>query len=444
MRRHYIHNVILCPPKTGALQQDNGQKDAILLHDGKIVALGADVPPPTEDAGNQAGDNSELKITDGNGHYLTSGLVDMRAKLCSPGAEHKESIESGIRAAMKGGITTMVTIPCHDAMIDDVAGIEFIARRGREQKGSKLYCYAALTRAMKGEEITEMGLLSEAGALGFTDGELALENPLMMYRALTYAKGVDALVIQHPEMATLNPGGQMNQGALATLLGLKGMPNIAEVMMVERDIRLLEETGGRYHVAHISTRETVDVIRKAKARGLNITCDTAPQYFLLNELAVHDYRTFAKVNPPLRSEDDRVAIIEGLQDGTIDCIASDHVPQDQDSKRQPFEWAEFGMVGLETLFALSLKLVHDGQLSLCELLQKLTTNPAKILRLPSNELKVGEAADLMLFDKDIAWQIREEELISKSKNTSFDKMPVQGKVLKCWIDGRVMNVGASR
>ena len=402
MRRHYIHNVILCTPKTGTLQ-----KGSILLHDGKIAALGADVPLPENQS--VASDNDELKITDGKGHYLTSGLVDMRVKLCSPAAEHKESIESGIRAAMKGGITTMVTIPSHDAMIDDVAGIEFIARRGREQKGSKLYCYAALTRGMKGEEITEMGLLSEAGALGFTDGEQALENPLMMYRALTYAKGVDALVIQHPEMASLNPAGQMNQGALATLLGLKGMPNIAEVMMVERDIRLLEETGGRYHVAHISTRETVDVIRKAKKRGLNITCDTAPQYFLLNELAVHDYRTFAKVNPPLRSETDRLAIIEGLQDGTIDCIASDHIPQDQDSKRQPFEWAEFGMVGLETLFTLSLKLVHDGQLSLCELLQKLTTNPSKILRLPSNALAVGEAADVMLFDKDVAWQIHEEK-----------------------------------
>ncbi len=428
MHRHYIHNVILCN-----LETNKKELGAILLNKGKIEALGADIPMP------ESNPDCQLKVTDGGGHYLIPGLVDMRVKLCSPGAEHKESIESGIKAALKGGVTSMVTIPCHDAMIDDVAGIEFVARRGREIKGTKLYCYAALTRGLQGEELTEMGLLSHAGALGFTDGEFAVGNPLMMYRALTYAKGVDALIIQHPEMSALTEGGQMNQGALATLFGLKGMPNFAEVMMVERDIRLLEETGGRYHVAHISTRETVDVIRKAKERGLNITCDTAPQYFLLNELSVHDYRTFAKVNPPLRSEKDRLAIIEGLQDGTIDCIASDHVPQDQDNKRQPFELAEFGMVGVETLLPLCLKLVAEEHLSLCDLLRKITVNPAKILRLPSSKLAVGEAADLVLFDKNVAWQIKEEDLVSKSKNTSFDKMPVQGKVLKCWIDGRVMN-----
>ena len=425
MLQHYIHNVILCTPADGQTQQG-----AILLQQGKIAAIGADVQAPP--------DIGAENITDGGGHYLMPGLVDMRVKLCSPDAEHKETIESGIKAAIKGGVTSMVTMPSHDSMIDNVPSVEFIARKGREVKGTKLYCYAALTKGLRGEELTEMGLLSRAGALGFTDGEYALEHPLMMYRALTYGRGVDALIIQHPEMTSLTDGGQMNQGALATLLGLQGMPKVAEVILVERDLRLLELAGGRYHVAHVSAKETVDAIRLAKQKGLNVTADTAPQYFLLNELAVHDYRTFAKVNPPLRAEEDRLAIIAGLKDGTIDAIASDHVPQDQDTKRQPFELADFGMVGLETLFTLSLKLVQGGHLTLGELLKKITVNPAKILRLPQNHLAVGEAADVVLFDKDCAWQIREEDLISKSKNTSFDKMPVEGKILQCWVDGRLM------
>ncbi len=430
MKQSYIHNVVLLNPEDQpAKNSENSScaRGAIWLKNGKIMAFGDNIVKPE-------GDNVE--VIDGKGHYLIPGIVDMRVQLCSPGTEYKATIATGIKAAIRGGVTSMVVWPSMDSMIDNVAGIEFLTRRGRETQGTKLYCYAALTRGLQGEELTEFGLLQEAGAVGFTDGEFALENSLAMYRALTYGAGLNALIIQHPEVAVLTQAGQMNQGAMATLLGLKGMPSVAEVMMVERDLRLLEQTGGRYHVAHISTKDTVDVIRRAKAQGLQISCDTAPQYFLLNELAVHDYRTFAKVNPPLRTEEDRLAIIAGLKDGTIDAIASDHLPQDQDSKRQPFEWASFGMVGLESLLALSLKLVHGGELPLVSLLQKLTCNPANLLKIDAGKLAVGMAADLTLLDLHSSWIIREDQLSSKSKNTSFDKMPVEGKVLQCWVDGR--------
>ena len=422
MPESYIDNVIFLDPETGL-----SDKGAVWLKRGKIEAMGKHVIPP-----------KGADIIDGGGHYLVPGFVDMRVQLCTAGTQSRDMISAGIEVALRGGVTSMVMWSSMACMIDDIAGVEFLARRGREAKGTKLYCYAALTKGLKGIELTEFGLLKEAGALGFTDGEYALDDTQLMHWALTYGAGLDVLIIQHPEMRALTEDGQMNKGLVSTLLGLKGMPSYAEAMMVERDIRLLREVGGRYHVAHVSTKEAVDVIRKAKAEGLKITCDTAPQYFLLNDLAVQDYRTFAKVNPPLRSEEDRLAIIEGLKDDTIDAISSDHLPQGQDSKRQPFEWASFGMVGLETLFALSLKLVHNGDLTFTQMLKKLTCNPADILKLEAGRLQIGMQADLALVDKNHAWLISEENLHPKARNTSFEKMPVEGKVLKCWVDGRVM------
>ncbi len=374
-------------------------------------------------------------VVDCGGHCLAPGLVDMRVALREPGEEHKETIETASLAAAAAGVTTMVALPNTDPVADDVAGIEFVARRAREVKLVKVYSYGSLTRGAEGKELTEFGLLSEYGAVGFTDGVRAVGDANVMRRALSYARTFDAVIAQHPEEPALATG-VMNEGELATRLGLPGIPDAAEVMMVERDLRLVELTGGRYHAANISTRAALDCIRAAKDRGLRVTCDTAPHYFTLNENAVGDYRTFAKVSPPLRSEADRQAVAEALADGTIDCIASDHSPHDQDSKRLPFELADFGIVGLETLLPLSLELVHKGELPLLDLLARLTCRPADILRLPAGRLAAGAAADLVLFDLERPGRVDPESLRSKSKNSPFDDHPVQGKVLRTVVDGR--------
>ncbi len=372
---------------------------------------------------------------DCQGHCLMPGLVDMRVELGEPGNEHKETFTSGSEAAVAGGVTSMVALPNTEPVVDDVAGVEFVARRAREEKLAKIYTYAAVTVGLGGKEMTEIGLLKEYGAVGFTDGHQAVASAQVMQRALSYAGTFGAVIVQHPAEPSLS-GGLMNSGELATRLGLSGISPLVEVMMVERDLRLVEMTGGRYHVSHVSARETVEVIRRAKARGLEVTCDTAPHYFMLNELAVNDYRTFAKVSPPLRSEDDRLAIIEGLADGTIDAIASDHSPHDQDSKRLPFAMAAFGVVGLETLLPLSLGLVHNGALDLHSLLAKLTCKPAAILDLPAGRIAKGEPADLIVLDPEKPWRIVADDLRSKSKNSAFDGHLVQGRVLRTMVDGR--------
>jgi dihydroorotase len=272
--------------------------------------------------------------------------------------------------------------------------------------------------------------------MGFTDGDRAIANANVMRRALSYAKTFGLLIIQHPEEPTLASSGGMNSGELATRLGLPGIPPAAEIIMVERDIRLVEMTGGRLHFGHVSTGVAIEAIRQAKARGLQITCDTAPPYFALNETSVGEYRTYAKLSPPLRSEDDRLAVVEGIKDGTIDAIASDHAPHDEDSKRLPFMQAAFGGVGLETLLAVSLDLYHNGQMSLIEVLAKVTSAPANLLGLPAGRLTKGAAADLTIIDPGAGWQVKDNDLSSKAKNTPFDGRPVQGKVLRTIIDGR--------
>ena len=325
-----------------------------LLTDGaSIVAMGPDIF--------NGGRPANAEIVDCNGAVLAPGLVDMRVDFCEPGAEHKEDIESGSRAAAAGGVTAVVTLPDTDPAIDDASVLEFVARRARDVKLVKVFAYATVTRAGNSDEIVEMGLLKEAGAVAFTDGRRAVTNAKTLSRALKYALAFDCLIVQHAEEPSLAAGGVMQSGELSTRLGLPGIPREAETIMLDRDLTLVKMTGGRYHAAHVSTADGVARIRAAKEAGLRVTCDTAPPYFALNELAVGEYRTFAKLSPPLRSEDDRQAIVEGLADGTIDCIASDHFPQDQESKRLPFELAEFGSSGLESLLALTLELVHNGR-----------------------------------------------------------------------------------
>ncbi len=381
---------------------------------------------------------SDAEVVDAEGLCLAPGLVDMRVQLREPGAEHMESIESGGRAAAAGGVTTMVALPNTEPPVDDVSVVEFLARRAREVRLAKVHTYAAATKGLAGRQLTEMGLLAANGAVGFTDGVKAIANALVMRRVLSYARSFDLLVMQHPEEPSLASAGEVNEGEIATRLGLAAIPPAAEVIMIERDLRLVEVTGARYHAAHLSTAAGVGAIRQAKVRGLPVTCDTAPPYFALNETAIGDYRTFAKLSPPLRSERDRRAVVEGLRDGTIDAIASDHAPWDQDSKRLPFSSAAYGIVGLETLLPLSLELYHNRHLGLLDVIARLTWTPAHILRLPAGRLANGAPADLVLFNPDLPWRICTDEFRSKSKNAPFDGRPVQGRVMRTIVDGRTI------
>jgi dihydroorotase len=401
----------------------------VIVSDGVIADLGHHLSKASA-LGTQS-----IEAFDCGGVCLAPGLVDMRTQLREPGEEHKETFASASDAAAAGGVTSMVSLPNTKPVIDDAALVESIARRARETSRVKIYTYAAVTRGLAGREITEMGLLTEAGALGFTDGTQAIADAQVMRRALSYARAFGRAIIQHPEEPSLAQSGCMTEGEIATRLGLPGVTPAAEVMMIERDLRLVEITQGRYHVAHVSTAAGVEAIRRAKARGLPVTADTAPPYFALNEIAIGDYRTFAKVSPPLRSEEDRQAVIQGIKDGTIDAIASDHAPHDQDSKRLPFAQAASGMIGLETLLPISLDLVHNNHLSLLTLIERLSLAPARILGLTAGRLKKGAPADLIVFDPDRAWQIREKDFRSKSKNSAFDGRPVQGRVLRSLVDG---------
>ncbi len=400
-----------------------------LLTEGETIAdFGADLL--------SGGAPDDTEVIDCDGLVLAPGLVDIRVNLSEPGAPHKEDIASLSRAAAAGGVTSLGGLAAPDAVIDDVAIVEFIARRARERKLVKIFCAGTITQGLAGKEITEIGLLSEAGALAFTDGPLAVADTLVMSRALAYARTFDALIMQHPEDPRLADEGVMHAGEMSTRLGLVGIPPEAELIMLRRDLTLVAMTGARYHASHISTAAAVEAIRRAKDKGLPVTCDTAPPYFALNELAVGDYRTFAKLSPPLRGEDDRQAIVHALADGTIDAIASDHTPQDQDSKRLPFEQAEVGAVGVETLLAITLELAHNGHLDLATALAKVTCAPADLMRLPSGRLAPGAAADLVLFDPDRADRIDADKLASKSKNTPFDGRAVQGRVERTTVDGR--------
>jgi len=375
---------------------------------------------------------------DCDGACLAPGLVDIRMHTGEPGEEHKETLATAGRAAVAGGITTMVCLPNTEPVIDDMSTVEFVARRARKHGLAKVYCYGAITRGLKGEQITEMGLLSDAGAVAFTDGLRPLVDAQVMARALSYAGSFGFLIVQHPEEPSLTVDGVMNAGETATRLGLTGIPAPAEVIMVDRDIRLVEMTGSRIHFAHLSTAASIDAVRHAKACGLYVTCDTAPPYFALNELAVGDYRTFAKLSPPLRTEADRQAVVEGIKDGTIDAIASDHLPQDEEAKRLPFSEAAFGGTGLETLLPVTLELVHNGHIKLLDALDMITHKPAQLMGLNAGRIEVGARADFIIFDPDRGWKVTDNKLRSKSKNSPFDGRPVQGQVLRTVIDGRTV------
>lgn len=420
-----INNARLLDPATGS-----DRRGGLLIVNERIVEIGPGVTAAMAPGGTE--------LIDAQGACVAPGLVDMRVQLGEPGAEHKERFETGAMAAVAGGVTSMAVLPNTDPPIDDPAMVEFVARRARQARLAKVYPHAAVTNRLEGKEMAELGLLKAAGAVAFTDGEHALASARMMRRAMAYARTFDGLIIQHPEEPTLASGGVMNEGPTATRLGLAGIPIAAEIIVIERDLRILELTGGRLHFSRISTGAAVAAIRAAKDRGLRVTCDTTPHHLALNELEVEGYRTFAKVSPPLRGEADRRAIVAGLKDGTIDVIASDHCPQDQDSKRLPFAQAAYGVIGVQTMLAVSLRLVHEREMGLLELLRTMTSAPAAILGIDAGRLQRGAPADLVLFDPDSPWKVMPEGLRSLAKNTAFEGRLVEGRVLRTLVDGRTV------
>ena len=399
----------------------------LIAEAGTIVALG-----PNEKAPKGA------QVIDCGGLCLAPGLIDMRAFVGEPGFDHKETFASAGAAAAAGGVTTLISQPQTDPVVDEPAIAGFIARRARDAGLVNVRTMAAITRGLKGQEMTEMGLLREAGAVAFTDGDRAVADAQLMRRALAYAATWDLLIAQYPEDPSLAGDGVMNAGELSSRLGLSGIPAAAEVVMVERDLRLAELTGARYHAACISTATAAAAIRRAKASGIRASCGVAAHHFALNETEIGEYRTFAKTAPPLRAEADRAAMVDALADGTIDVIVSDHSPQDQESKRRTFAAAEAGIAGLQTLLPLALELVHGGHLPLLSLLAKVTVNPARLLGLAAGELKPGAPADLVIFDLEVPWRIAEDGLKSKSKNTPFDGRPVQGRAVRTVVGGRTV------
>ena len=327
-------------------------------------------------------------------------------------------------------------LPDSRPAIDDPALVRLLRARGEETGSLTILPYAAVTRGCRGEELAEIGLLREAGAVAFTDGQRAVGNARLMRQALSYARGFGARIVQHPEDPALAEGGAATEGELATRLGLPGIPLVAEAILVARDIRLARLTGGALHFAHVSTAEAVGLIRRAKAEGVDVTCDTAPPYFDLNEVAIGEYRTYSKLSPPLRPEADRLAICAALADGTVDAVASDHQPRDADDKRLPFAQATPGGSGLATLLGVTLAQVHGNGLPLLHALALLTSRPARVLGSDAGRLAKGAPADLCLFDLERAWKVESGRLPGKAQNTPFDGRALEGRVVGTWKAGR--------
>ena len=422
-RRVAYLNARLVDPESGL------DVSGALLTEGDAIA---DLGPRLFNGGDVPADSA---VIDCRGRVLCPGLVDMRVFVGEPGFEHKETLASAGQAAAAGGVTTIATMPNTDPVIDEVALVEYVARRARETSLVRVHPMAAVTKGLAGEVMTEFGLLAEGGAIAFTDGDRGVADAGVMRRALSYASGFDLLLCNYPQEPALARDGAMNEGEVAMRLGLAGIPAAAETIMLERDARLVELTGGRCHASALSTADAVEVMRRVKARSLRMTAACAPHNFALNDNAVGEYRTFAKTNPPLRDEADRRAVVEGLRDGSIDVISSGHDPQDPDAKRLPFEQAASGVIGLETMLPLALELVHNRHLTLVETLRKMTSAPARLLRLPVGRLAKGAPADLLVFDLDLPWRIDDEAFRSKSKNSPFGGRPVQGRAWRTVVAG---------
>jgi dihydroorotase len=400
--------------------------DGAILFADKILDVGAVSSAP---------DGAE--IIDAGGAHVSPGLIDMRVVIGEPGAEHKETFKSAGRAAAAGGVTTMVMMPNTTPVIDDQSLVDFVLRRGTDRSGGvHILPAAALTKGLHGALMTEIGLLAEAGAVMFTNGDNPITDSRVLRRALSYATAFNALVAHRPEDPYLAEGGVMHEGELAARLGLPGIPAAAEAIMAERDLMLAELTGGRILLDMLSAAQTLPALKRAKQRGVKATASVNVHHLVLNENDVDGYRTFAKLSPPLRSEDDRVALVQAVKDGLIDVIVSGHDPRPPEDKRLPFEEAAFGAVGLETLLAGALTLHHKGDAPLAAIIRAMTLKPAELLNLPQGRLAKGAPADVILVDLGAPFRLDSDKLKSKSNNSPFDEKTLQSTVLRTFVGGK--------
>ena len=405
-------------------------RGGLLIVDGVIADLGGAVTRDSVPAGAQ--------IIDCGGDVVAPGLIDMRAFVGEPGAEHRETMASASAAAAAGGVTTMVAMPDTHPVVDDPAVVDFIKRRARDTARVRVLPSAAITKGLKGKEIAEIGLLLESGAVAFTDGMRSIRNAQVMRRAMTYGRDFDALIMHFAQDEDLAGSGVMNAGEFASRLGLGGIPVEAETIALDRDLRLVNMIKGRYHASLISAAPSLEIIARAKDAGLTVTCATSINHLTLNENDIGAYRSFFKLSPPLRQEADRLAMVEALASGLVDVIVSDHNPQDVETKRLPFGEAEPGAIGLETLLSAGLRLVHAGQVSLSRLLQALSTRPAEILGLPQGRLQRGAPADVIRFDPEEPYVLDPAQLHSRSRNTPFDGARMEGRVKLTVVAGEIV------
>ncbi len=388
--------------------------------------------------GKKSGTSKSTEKIDLKGLVAIPGLVDMKAFVGEPGFEYKENFRTLSQAALTGGVTSIVTMPNTKPVIDNVSMVDFIIRRGRDKAKVNLFPCASITRQMEGNQMTEFGLLKARGIIGFSDVNKTIQNSELMSRIMNYASDIDVLIMQHAEDYELAKNSCINQGEVATRLGLQGVSDIAEKIIIERDLSLLSEFPCRYHINQISSKNSLNVIKKNKSNGIKFTTGVSINNLSLNQNDIGEFRTFLKLSPPLRSEEDRLSLIEGIKNDLINVIVSDHIPEDEESKRLPFAQAATGSIGIETLLSLSLELYHNESLPLEKIIKCLTINPAKILKIDKGSLKEGSDADICIFDLEKPWVVKAEELKSKSKNTAIENRKLQGKVKMTLLQGEVV------
>lgn len=420
-----FHNARIIDPESGF-----DKTGGILVENGTIIDFGEHISIETIP-------HESLEIIDCNGYILCPGLLDIQVHFRTPGQTHKEDIISGTKSAVAGGITTTVCMANTTPTLDSPEIITQLNETIQKESYARVFSYASITEGLKGLKITDMESLKNAGVIGFSDDGKPVMNSLVMRKAMEKAASLNMLIAQHAEDINLSDAGCINEGMVSQKLGVKGVPNASEAIIVARDLYLLELTGGHYHVLHISTHQAIDEVRRAKSKGLNVTCEAAPHHFIMNENVVLEFDTLAKMNPPLRNEEDRKAVIEGLIDGTIDVIATDHAPHEPSSKCVHISDAAFGIVGLETMLPLSLELYHKGVLSLPEVLGKMTYRAADVIdKKDIGRIKKGARADLTLIDIHMDWEIRPEDFSSKSKNAPFKNYKTKGRAIKTFIGGQ--------